>query len=277
MEEYKSLKVEEMEEKSSVYRVILNRPSQRNALSADFFQEFPKAIRCLDQNPNVSVIILTAAGDHFCSGIDINTLSSIKSESESESSDRGRGGERLRRRILELQEAVTALEQCRKPVIVGIHGACVGGGIDLITACDIRYSTCDAFFSVKEVDLAITADLGTLQRLPSIVGFGNAMDLALTARRFSAAEAKDLGLLSRVFDTKLELDQHLATIAQEMAAKSPLAVMGTKAVLLKTRDMSMEQGLDYVATWNSAMLLSDDLKEALSAFLHKRKPIFAKL
>ncbi|KAH9626415.1 hypothetical protein KSS87_018718 [Heliosperma pusillum] len=275
MEEYKSLKIEEMEGKSSVIRVILNRASQRNALSEDFFQEFPKALSCLDQNPNVSVIILTAAGQHFCAGIDLNTITSIQSQSHS--SDRGRSGERLRRRILQLQGAVTALEQCRKPVIVGIHGACLGGGIDLITACDIRYSTSDAFFSVKEVDLAITADLGTLQRLPCIVGFGNAMELALTARRFSAAEAKDLGLLSRVFDTKLELDQHLARIAHEMAAKSPLALMGTKAVLLKTRDMSMEQGLDYVATWNSAMLLSDDLKEALSAFLHKRKPTFAKL
>ncbi|KAK9751198.1 hypothetical protein RND81_02G249600 [Saponaria officinalis] len=214
MEEYKSLKIDQIKPNSSVFRLTLNRPSHRNALSDHFFHEFPKALNYLDQNPNVSVIILSGAGDHFCAGIDLNTLTSIQSQSQS--SDRGRGGERLRREIKRLQSAVTALEECRKPVIAGIHGACIGGAIDIVTACDIRYSTADAFFSVKEVDLAITADLGTLQRLPGIVGFGNAMELALTGRRFSASEAKDMGLISRVFGSKLELDQYLAGIAEGM-------------------------------------------------------------
>ncbi|KAL9226430.1 hypothetical protein vseg_002245 [Gypsophila vaccaria] len=275
MEEYKSLKINPIKPNSPVFRLTLNRPSHRNALSDHFFDEFPKAVKYLDNNPDVGVIILCGAGDHFCSGIDLNALTSIQSQTES--SDRGRAGERSRREIKRLQSAVTSLEECRKPVIASIHGACIGGGIDLVTACDIRYSTSDAFFSVKEVDLAITADLGTLQRLPLIVGFGNAMELALTARRFSASEAKDMGLVSRVLGTRLELDQYVATIAQEMAGKSPLAVTGTKAVLLKSRDMSLEQGLDYVATWNSSMLFSDDLKQAVSAFFHKSKPLFSKL
>lgn len=275
MEEYKSLKIEQKKPASPVFYLYLNRPSQRNALSRDFFDEFPKALKSLDQNPNVSVIILAGAGEHFCSGIDLKTFSSI--ESQTRSSDRGRSGERLRREIKYLQAAVTALEDCRKPVIASIHGACIGGGIDIVTACDIRYSTEDAFFSVKEVDLAITADLGTLQRLPAIVGYGNAMELALTGRRFSASEAKQMGLVSRIFGSKVALDDFVAVVAQEIAEKSHLAVTGTKAVLLRSRDLSLEQGLDYVATWNSAMLFSDDLKEAISAYLQKRKPIFAKL
>lgn len=275
MEEYKSLKIEQKKPASPVFYLYLNRPSQRNALSRDFFDEFPKALKSLDQNPNVSVIILAGAGEHFCSGIDLTTFSSIQSQTRS--SDRGRSGERLRREIKYLQAAVTALEDCRKPVIASIHGACIGGGIDIVTACDIRYSTEDAFFSVKEVDLAITADLGTLQRLPAIVGYGNAMELALTGRRFSASEAKQMGLVSRIFGSKVALDDFVAVVAQEIAEKSHLAVTGTKAVLLRSRDLSLEQGLDYVATWNSAMLFSDDLKEAISAYLQKRKPIFAKL
>lgn len=275
MEEYKSLKIEQKKPASPVFYLYLSRPSHRNALSRDFFDEFPKALKSLDQNPNVSVIILAGAGEHFCSGIDLNTFSTIQSQTQS--SDRGRSGERLRREIKYLQAAVTALEDCRKPVIASIHGACIGGGIDIVTACDIRYSTEDAFFSVKEVDLAITADLGTLQRLPAIVGYGNAMELALTGRRFSASEAKQMGLVSRIFGSKVALDDFVTVVAQEIAGKSPLAVTGTKTVLLRSRDLSLEQGLDYVATWNSAMLLSDDLKEAISAYFQKRKPTFAKL
>ncbi|KAF8044921.1 hypothetical protein N665_6019s0002, partial [Sinapis alba] len=183
MDSYKTLKIVRKNTSSSVFHLILNRPSQLNALSLDFFVEFTTALSSLDQNPDVSVIILSGAGKHFCSGIDLTSLSSI-SEQSSSGGDRARSSERLRRRIKSMQAAITAVEQCRKPVIAAIHGACIGGGVDLITACDIRYCSKDAFFSIKEVDLAIVADLGTLQRLPSIVGHAKAMELALTARRF---------------------------------------------------------------------------------------------
>ncbi|XP_010442046.1 PREDICTED: delta(3,5)-Delta(2,4)-dienoyl-CoA isomerase, peroxisomal-like [Camelina sativa] len=271
MESYKTLEIERKNTDSSVFHLILNRPSQLNALSLDFFVEFPKALSSLDQNPDVSVIIISGAGKHFCSGIDLSSLSLIKAQSSSGKNDRGRSSELLRRKIKSMQAAITAVELCRKPVIAAIHGACIGGGVDLVTACDIRYCSEDAFFSIKEVDLAIVADLGTLQRLPSIVGYANAMELALTARRFSGGEAQELGLVSRVFGSKSDL------IAEGIAAKSPLAVTGTKAVLLRSREVSVEQGLDYVATWNSAMLISDDLNEAVSAQMKKRKPRFAKL
>ncbi|XP_010481879.1 PREDICTED: delta(3,5)-Delta(2,4)-dienoyl-CoA isomerase, peroxisomal [Camelina sativa] len=274
MESYKTLEIVRKNTDSSVFQLILNRPSHLNALSLDFFVEFPKALSSLDQNPDVSVIIISGAGKHFCSGIDLSSLSSIKAQS---SNDRGRSSELLRRKIKSMQAAITAVELCRKPVIAAVHGACIGGGVDLVAACDIRYCSEDAFFSIKEVDLAIVADLGTLQRLPRIVGYANAMELALTARRFSGGEAKELGLVSRVFGSKSDLDNGVTIIAEGIAAKSPLAVTGTKAVLLRSREVSVEQGLDYVATWNSAMLISDDLNEAVSAQMKKRKPRFAKL
>ncbi|KAI9125519.1 hypothetical protein K1719_002937 [Acacia pycnantha] len=275
IEGYKSLQIVPHNPKSSVVYLYLNRPSQLNALSSDFFTEFPKALHSLDHNPQVNVIVLSGAGHHFCSGIDLNSLSSIFKDHSSY--DRGRSGEKLRRHILGLQDAISAIERCRKPVIASIQGACIGGGVDIITACDIRFCTKDAFFSVKEVDLAITADLGTLQRLPSIVGYGNAVELTLTARRFSGLEAKELGLVSRAFDSKHELDEAVRDVAEAIAAKSPLAVIGTKAVLLKSRDLTVDQGLDYVATRNSATLLSNDLHEAVSAHIQKRKPAFSKL
>ncbi|XP_010494308.1 PREDICTED: delta(3,5)-Delta(2,4)-dienoyl-CoA isomerase, peroxisomal-like [Camelina sativa] len=277
MESYKTLEIVRKNPDSSVFHLILNRPAHLNALSLDFFVEFPKALSSLDQNPDVSVIIISGAGKHFCSGIDLSSLSSIKAQSSSGNSDRGRSSELLRRKIKSMQAAITAVELCRKPVIAAIHGACIGGGVDLVTACDIRYCSEDAFFSIKEVDLAIVADLGTLQRLPSIVGYANAMEYSLTARRFSGGEAKELGLVSRVFGSKSDLDNGVTMIAEGIAAKSPLAVTGTKAVLLRSREVSVEQGLDYVATWNSAMLISDDLNEAVSAQMKKRKPRFAKL
>ncbi|KAK6922448.1 Enoyl-CoA hydratase/isomerase [Dillenia turbinata] len=274
-EKYKTLEIERLSSTSSVYCLCLNTPSLKNALTLDFFTEFPKAISSLDQNPNVSVIIISSKTQHFCSGIHIQALSTITNQHQV--SDRGRTGERLRRTIKSMQDSLTAIERCRKPVIAAINGGCIGGGIDLVTACDVRYCSKDAFFSVKEVDLAIVADLGTLQRLPRIVGFGNAMELALTGRRFSGEEAKNIGLVTKVFESKVELDDGVRQIAENIAAKSPLAVVGTKAVLLKSRDMSTDQGLDYIATWNSSMLLSDDLMEAVQAHLKKRTPVFSKL
>ncbi|GER44774.1 delta(3 5) delta(2 4)-dienoyl-CoA isomerase 1 [Striga asiatica] len=274
-ENYTTIKIEQKSASSRVFHLLINRPSRGNALSHEFFAEFPAALSALDQNPEVGVIVLAGTGNHFCAGIDIQTLSFTTQDSGS--GDRGRAGEKLRRGIKFLQAAVTAIEEFRKPVIASVHGACVGAGVDIITACDLRYSTENAMFCVKEVDLAIAADLGSLQRLPAIVGFGNAMELALTGRSFSGAEAKELGLVTRLFSDRETLEKGVAQIADGIGAKSPLAVIGTKRVLIQSRDITVDQGLDYVATWNSGVLVSDDLKEAISAHLHKRKPRYAKL
>ncbi|KAI3720461.1 hypothetical protein L6452_21379 [Arctium lappa] len=277
MEKYTSLEIlEETPKSSSVFTLRLNRPHRSNALSSEFFQEFPAALSSLDHNPNCAVIILSAKGNNFCAGIDLKALTSLTAGIHT-SSDPGRSAEKSRRQIKFMQDAITAIENCRKPVIAAIQGACIGGGVDIITACDIRFCTEDAYFSVKEVDLAITADLGSLQRLPGIVGYGNAMELALTARTFSGSEAKALGLVSKTFGSKADMDEGVRAIAEGIGAKSPLAVTGTKRVMLTSRDMRLNEGLDYVATWNSAMLLSNDLREVSSARLQNRKPSFSKL
>ncbi|XP_022979902.1 delta(3,5)-Delta(2,4)-dienoyl-CoA isomerase, peroxisomal [Cucurbita maxima] len=275
MEDYKSIKIERQNPNSGVFHLRLHRPSHYNTLTTELFGELRRALSSLDQNPDVRVIILSGSGKHFCAGIDLKSTAS--NFENLLSSERGRAGERLRREVKAMQDSITAIEECRKPVIACIHGGCIGGGVDMATACDLRYCTAEAVFSVKEVNLAITADLGTLQRLPGIVGFGKAVELALTGREFSGLEAKELGLVSATFASKMELENGVIKIAEEIASKSPLAVVGTKAVLLKSRDLTVEQGLDYVATWNSGTLLSADLKEAISARAHKRNPAFSKL
>ncbi|CAM6030872.1 unnamed protein product [Sphagnum balticum] len=279
-EEWEGLRVEGPDGNSGVAWLSLHRPTRFNALDADLFRSLPLAIAKLDGNPDVRVIVLTGSGAHFCAGIDLSTFAQIAGGGG------GGGGRRnqtkkekkLRRDVKELQSSFTAFEECRKPVIAAIHGACIGGGIDMITACDLRYCTKDASFSVKEVDLAITADLGTLQRLPRLIGHGNTMELALTGRKFTGSEAKSMGLVQDVYDSKAEMLAAVETLAKQIASKSPLAVVGTKAVLLKSRDLTVAQGLEYVALWNAAMLISQDLKTAIQAQNHKQsKPFFSKL
>lgn len=274
---FKTLAVTRPDPAAAVYEVRLSRPAQRNALSPDSFAEIPRAMALLDRVPAARAVVLSAAGPHFCAGIELGGPGNPLTAPFSRGADPAAAAEGLRRAILGMQAALTAVELCRKPVIAAVHGACVGGGVDLVAACDIRYCSKDATFVLKEVDMAIVADLGALQRLPRIVGYGNAADLALTGRRITAVEAKEMGLVSRVFDSKQELDAGVAKIAKEISEKSANAVMGTKAVLLRSRDITVEQGLEHVATWNSGMLRSNDLMEAIKAFMEKRKPVFSKL
>ncbi|PKA55265.1 1,4-Dihydroxy-2-naphthoyl-CoA synthase, peroxisomal [Apostasia shenzhenica] len=271
---FETLEVVQKDPSIPVFHIYLNRPAQRNALTLRFFSDLPRALSLLSLLPSARSIVLASRGSHFCAGIDLSVLQSAPS---SPSADPAAAADLLRRQIVSLQAAVSALERCRKPVIAAIHGACVGGGVDLVAACDIRCCSGDAFFAVKEVDLALAADLGSLQRLPAIVGYGNASDLALTGRRIDAGEAKAMGLVSRVFSSPAALEEAVDLIARELAAKSAVAVMGTKAVMLRSRDQTVEDGLDYVATWNSAMLMSRDLQEAVAAQMQKRKPNFSKL
>lgn len=211
MEGFKTLEIVQRDAAVPVFHVYLNRPAHRNALPLDFFSEFPRALSLLDQNPDARTIVLSARGPHFCAGIDLSSLGVASDQAEPEPA---RARERLRRQILSMQAGISAVERCRKPVIAAVHGACVGLGVDIITACDIRYCTGDAFFSVKEVDLALAADVGTLQRLPPIVGYGNASEMSLTGRRVPAAEARAMGLVSAVFASREEMEEGVAAIAK---------------------------------------------------------------
>jgi enoyl-CoA hydratase len=252
--------------------VELNRPDKANAMEAAMWQEIRDAMRWADETPEVRVVILCGAGRHFTAGIDLAMLEGIAAQIRDDCA--GRSREKLRRLILDLQDALTSIERCRKPVIAAIHGACVGGGIDLICACDLRYCSADAKFSVKEIDVGMVADVGTLQRLPRLIGEGMARELAYTGRFVEGAEAREIRLVNRCFDTPETLRAGVRDIARSIATKSPLAIRGCKEMITYARDHSVADGLNYVATWNAAMLLSEDLAEAGKANAEKRAPAF---
>ena len=179
-----------------------------------------------------------------------------------------------RTEVLRLQDAITAVARCPKPVIAAVHGYCIGGGVDLIAACDIRLASADAVFSVREAKMAIVADLGSLQRLPAIIGAGHLAELAFTGKDITAERAKEIGLVNDVAADAEGVLKAARSLAAEIAANSPIAVQGTKAVLAANEGRTVAEGLDYVATWNAGMLASDDLTEAVTAFMEKRPPKF---
>ena len=252
--------------------IELNRPEQANAMEMRMWTELRDAMRWLDETADARVGVISGAGRHFTSGIDLGMLSGMRAQIHDDCD--GRSREKLRRIILDLQDTLTSIEHCRKPVIAAIHGACVGGGIDLICACDLRYCSADAFFSVKEIDVGLTADVGTLQRLPHIVGEGAARELAYTGRKVGGAEAKELRLVNQCYPDREALMTAMSELAATLAAKPPLALRGCKEMITYARDHTVADGLNYVATWNAAMLMSSDLDESLAAGREKRAPKF---
>jgi enoyl-CoA hydratase len=255
-----------------VATVELNRPEAANAMSERMWQELRSAFRWVDETPGARVAVISGRGKHFTSGIDLAMLAGVKSRIEDPCD--GRARETLRRLILDLQDVLTSIERCRKPVIAAVQGACIGGGLDLITCCDMRYASAEAYFCIKEIDVGMTADVGTLQRLPKLVPDGIARELAYTGRRFDATEAKQIGLVNAVYDSAETLRAGAASVARTIAGKSPLSVRGIKEMAIYSRDHTVADGLNYVATWNAAMFMSKDLVEATTAAIEKRAPKF---
>ncbi len=252
--------------------IRLNRPDKANAMNLAMWHDIRNAFKWVDATPEARVAILEGEGKLFTSGIDLQMMMGMGDQIQNDCEARTR--ENLRQVILDLQDTLTSLERCRKPVLAAVHGACIGGGIDLICCADMRYCTVDATFSIKEIDIGMTADVGTLQRLPRLIGEGMARELAYTGAKFSAAEALQMRLVNRVFDSAEALQAGVREIAASIAAKSPLSVRGVKEMITYARDHSVADGLNYVATWNAAMLLSNDLQEAMMANMGKRKPAF---
>ena len=229
----------------------------------------------------VRAVVIGAKGPHFSVGLDLKAMGSLLTDGGDVRADgrtsaasmaaRARGA---RSEVLRLQDAITAVARCPKPVIAAVHGYCIGGGVDLIAACDIRLASADAVFSVREAKMAIVADLGSLQRLPAIIGAGHLAELAFTGKDITAERAKEIGLVNDVAADAEGVLKAAQTLAAEIAANSPIAVQGTKAVLAANEGRTVAEGLDYVATWNAGMLASDDLTEAVTAFMEKRAPKF---
>ncbi len=252
--------------------VRLNRPDKANAMNAAMWQDIRQAFAWVDETPEARVAVLQGEGKLFTAGIDLQMMmgTAVQVQGDCE----GRKREALRRVILDMQDTLTSLERCRKPVLAAIHGACIGGGIDLVTCADMRYASSDAYFTIKEIDIGMTADVGTLQRLPKLVGEGITRELAYTGRKFDAAEARAIGLVNRVFESREALYAGVHEIAATIAAKSPLSIRGTKEMITYARDHSVADSLNYIATWNAAMLMSSDLSEAMQANMAKKAPSF---
>ena len=259
----------------------LDRPKRLNALGPDFWTDLPRAMDALGAATDIRVVVIAARGPHFSVGLDLKAVSAPGGMLDGGGGDgsipppsMATRGRRARTEILRLQASITSVATCPKPVIAAVHGYCIGGGVDLAAACDIRVASADATFSVRETRMAMVADLGSLQRLPRIIGKGHLSELAYTGRDITAERAAQIGLVN---DLAPDVEGVLALaheLAGAIAANSPLAVQGTKAVLTAGEDRSVADGLDYVATWNAAALSSDDLTEAMVAFMEKRPPQF---
>ena len=271
-----------IEVEDAVATVWLDRPEARNAMGADLWRDLPRAMEAVTAEAAVRVVVVGAKGPHFSVGLDLKAMGDMLTGGGSGPDEDGGTrpasmadkGRRARLNILRLQDAITAVADCPKPVIAAVHGYCIGGGVDLIAACDIRLASADAVFSVREAKMAIVADLGSLQRLPAIISAGHLNELALTAKDISAERAKEIGLINDVAADADGVTKAARALAGEIAANSPLAVQGTKAVLRANEGRTVAQGLDYVATWNAGQLASDDLTEAVTAFMEKRPPTF---
>ena len=255
-----------------IANVKINRPDKANAFNQLGWEEMKAIFESLDADNNVRVVVLSGEGKHFTAGIDLELLMSV-SQLQSKTCQ-GRRGEEIRKLVKMLQAPINAIEQCRKPVMAAIDGGCIGGGVDIVAACDMRYCTENAFFTIKEIDMGMVADLGTLQRLPKIIAPGMAAEMAYTGRKVFGAEAKSIGLVNQVYATKEEMLEGVNKLAAIIAAKSPLSIRGTKEMLLYSRDHSVQDGLNYISTWNAGMLLSTDLMEAFQASMERRKPVF---
>jgi enoyl-CoA hydratase len=261
-----------VEIENKIARVAFNRPEKSNALNMEAWIEMQTIFETLSITNEVRVIVLLGEGKIFCSGIDLELLMSVGKYKDIACS--GRRSEKIRSLVLTLQKTITTIEKCSKPVLAAIHNGCIGGGMDIISACDMRYCSEDAYFTIKEIDLGMVADLGTLQRLPKIVSPGMAAEMAYTGRKVSGIEAQNIGLVNQCYPSKEALMEGVIEIAITIAGKSPLSIRGTKDVLRYTRDHSVDDALNYMSTWNAAMLLSEDLTEAFKATMEKRQPNF---
>lgn len=270
MPEFTLVRVDQM---GPVAEVVLNNPGQLNAMGRTFFTEIREIFTRLDRDPAVHAVLIWAEGRIFSSGLNLKEAGSLIPARTPGQSDAARN-RILRDLITEFQDCFTRVRKCRKPVIAAVHGMCLGGGLDLATACDLRLCTADAQFAIQETRMAMVADLGTLQRLGRTVGRGLVREMAFTGEPVAAARALAAGLVNGVFPDKPSLLQAARVLAAKVAAHSPLVVEGVKRVLDYSDEHTEDEGLEYVAQWNTAFFLSHDLNEAVQSFLEKREPSF---
>ena len=263
-----------LEVADAVATVTLNRPQALNTMNKAFWTELIEVFEAIDADTSVRAVVIASTGKHFTAGLDLGMAAS---DLGGPKGDLGRARESFRRHIHKMQDTFTVVDRCRVPVIAVVQGGCIGGGVDFVTACDMRVGTADCFFTVQEVNIAIVADVGTLQRIPHLLPQGLIRELAYTGRRFPADEAARHGFLNRVEADHAAALASARALALEIASKSPLVITGIKEVLNRGREQTIEEGLEYVALWNSAMLQGDDVPAAVGAQMRKEKAHFADL
>lgn len=260
---------------NKIAHIVLNRPDKRNALAADFWAELPQAIQDIDEGAKARVIVISSTGPIFCAGIDISMLAGGVVDGHDK--NHPTYGAAFLNKVKYLQDTFTSLEQCRIPVLVAVQGGCYGAGVDMITAADMRYCTEDGFFTITEIDVGMTADVGTFPRILNHLPEGIARELAYTGRKMDATEAKSHGLVNAVYEDQDEMLKAVMEIAATIVAKSPIAVMGCKKSITYGRDNNTEDALNQIATWNASFLNPTEMMEAMQARAQKRPGNFQDL
>ena len=264
-----------------VAHIVLKRPEKRNSMIPEFWDELPEIVRDIDDNSRARVIVLSSTGPHFSSGLDVKAFApgntSASQDPDVQRRTRRTRGAGFYDDVRRMQRAFSSLEMCRVPVLAAIQGGCIGGGVDLVTACDMRYATEDAFLTIFEINIGMTADVGTFPRLVKLIPEGIVRELAYTGRRISASEAQAVGLVNRVYAAVETMLSEVTGIAREIASKAPLAVYGCKCMINYARDHSTADGLDYIGIWNASMLQADEVVEAMRANVEKRPGDFVDL
>jgi len=267
-----------IDHEGSVATLWLDRADKRNAMGPAFWSDLPVAMAELSGDESVNAVVIAAKGPHFSVGLDLKAMASLLS-GDGGSRDSGQrssaaAAASVRAGVKRMQGSISSVADCPKPVVAAVHGYCIGGGVDLISACDIRLASAESVFSVRETKMAIVADLGSLQRLPRIIGAGHLAELAYTGKDIPSQRAKEIGLVNDVLEDADATLEAATALATEIASNSPLAVQGTKSVIRAADRRAIDEGLEYVAVWNSGFLQSNDLTEALAAFMEKRTPKF---
>ena len=261
-----------------VAHIRLKRPEAFNSMIRDFWNELPVIVRDLNDNARARCIVISSTGKHFSAGMDLAVFGGGGSSAQDGGgSDRFIAAESQRHHVRWLQDCFSCLDEARMPVLVAIQGGCIGGAVDMTSACDIRYATADAFFCVQEINIGMTADVGTFPRLCKLIPEGWVRELAYTGRRLPAQKAKEIGLVNEVFDTQEAMLDHVLATAREIASKSPLAVTGSKVMINYARDHSIRDGLDYIAVWQTGMFAGPHMGEAFKAKAEKRDADFPDL
>lgn len=254
-----------------VAHVKLTRGEQLNTMTPQFWDDMIEAFATIEGDPSVRAVVLSSTGRHFTAGLDLNSAN-ILQEKELDAARQRYG---FIKHLQHLQKAFNVIEECRVPVIAAVHGACIGGGVDMVCACDMRVAAEGSYFTIQEVNIGIVADVGTLQRITYLLPEGVVRELTYTGRKFPADEAKGFGFVNQVAPDHEAAVEAAFAMAREIAGKSPVAVAGCKTIINRGREMTVEEGLDYVGVWNAAFLQGDDMREAVTAQFEKRPPKFA--